>query len=82
VSSTTFSSNTADEEGGGLYYLSKCASVSLLLYFYNCAFDSNLAEWGGGIASYVAQRGKLNYMTAHGTNWTRNGAKQRICCGT
>jgi len=63
VSSTTFSSNTAHGKGGGLYYISKCASVSLLLYFYNCAFDSNLAEWGGGIASYVARRGKLS-MTA------------------
>ena len=71
---TTFLSNVAIAEGGGLKIMDMAVGV-FKLNLYSCLFDSNFADFGGGIASNMIPSGEGRVtITAHDTIWTRNGA--------
>lgn len=76
ISNTSFISNTADEQGGGIFItaLSEVQPSPLVLDLYACIFTLNFAMWGGGLSSYVASNKTHIEITAIGSNWTRNGA--------
>ena len=50
MSNSTFSGNSADHDGGGIYNVSGTLTVS------NSTFSGNSATNGGGIYNYTAAR--------------------------
>lgn len=81
VKSSTFLSNMATAEGGGMRVLNYAIKETLRVYLHHCVFDTNFAQYGGGLEGYISPRntevfklGKLE-ITANSCNWTGNGAR-------
>lgn len=72
VSDTCFSTNTAKNQGGGIYISNRAKLSNVLdLYLYDCLFVGNFAQWAAGLSSYVINGGVS--VVAYNTTWNENG---------
>ena len=77
VSYTTFHSNKAGKDGGGLWLTqgSSCLLCTCLLQLQNTIFRGNSGKWGGGMGVYSGNRNGSILVEAHDSKWMQNNAK-------
>ena len=77
VSYTSFQSNQAGSEGGGLWLMqdSSCLFCTCQLQLQTTKFRGNSGKWGGGMGAYSGNRNGSILVEAHDSKWIRNNAK-------